>query len=100
MKNDCSVEIAAMRTAVLAFQAISLNGLRALIDELDTRALRIAGRNAEWDERFRQPWEALEEVYAVMVDRGMSMPDAALEPVITSAIDKLRAILCANETES
>lgn len=35
----------------------------------------------------------MEEVYAVMADRGMSTPDAPLRNVIDSAVDELKAIL-------
>ena len=93
MKNECSTEIEVMRTAVRGFKWTTPAELRALIDELDVRASRVRGRDGDWDNRFREQWEALEEVYAVMADRSMPEPDATLNGVVSSAIDNLKLIL-------
>lgn len=95
MKNDFGscAEIDAMHAAVCRFQETTLKELRSLVDELDIRATRIQGLHREWDRDFRQSWEALEEAYAVMVDRGLATPDETLLQVVTSALGKLKSLL-------
>ena len=93
MKSESSVEFAAMRAAVEGFQWTTLDQFRLLVDELEMRSSRVQGGDSNWDQRFREQWEALEEVYAVMADRSISTLDATLERVIASAVDNLRVIL-------
>jgi hypothetical protein len=93
MEVNATDELSAMRTLVENFRWTTLNDLRHVIDSLDMRALRVQGQRPEWDREFRKSWGALEEVYAVMKDRGDSSPNDAFQHLIASSIDKLKVML-------
>ena len=79
-----------MRSLVLDFQWTNLDGLRYVIDRLDVLWLEIQGQDDDWDRRFRRSWEALEEAYAVMLDRNMSTPDSFLKELIDLTMQELQ----------
>ncbi len=91
MESEQVNERDAIRQLANEFQWTNLSRLKVFIDELDARASRIAGQNRDWDREFRRAWGALEETYAVMVDREMVRPDAP-QAVIASAIERLRSM--------
>lgn len=96
MNDKRPSEIAAMKAALDRFEWTTLHTLRSLIDELDIRASRLRGASPEWDREFRKTWLALEEVYAVMVDRKMSVPDANFQETVSIALNTLRQLVNVN----
>jgi hypothetical protein len=90
MSPEAATEISAMHAALGEFRRTGMDRLRLLIDELDVRVMRIAGVDPRWDSRFRESWEALEEVYAVMVDRGVETPDEGYKSIIDNALSRLK----------
>lgn len=82
-----------MKAALDGFQWGTLDNFRLLVDELEMRGSRVQGRDRDWDEKNRERWESMEEVYAAMADRGVSTPDEIFERAITSAFVNLRLML-------
>jgi hypothetical protein len=95
-----SDEYSRMRSLVWNCDWTTLNNLRGLVDDLEILSIRIRGRNPEWDRAFRRAWGALEEVYAVMKDRGDSSPDATHQLILSSSIAKLKVLLAPPPSDS
>jgi hypothetical protein len=84
-------EINLMSGLLDRFEWTTLPDFRMFVDQLDGLALRIRGRDSQWDRSFRNGWGALEEAYAEMVTQNMSAPGETLSQVIASGVAKLRA---------
>ena len=95
MRQAYKEEILATKFLIEHFVWGELGDLRNFIDELDVRAKRMKGENSEWDRKFREAWEVLEEVYAVMLDNATTVPSEAFKNLVASATGKLRLLVTA-----
>jgi hypothetical protein len=81
-----------MKTALDNFEWRSLEDLSHLINHLEMLAVQIQGRDPAWDRKFRDKWGDLEEVYAIMLDRGVKTSDARSRRIVLSAVERLKAL--------
>jgi hypothetical protein len=66
--------------------------LGRLIATLEQHCEVIPGGESTWKPEFEEHWGALEEVYAVALDRGMSALDEECGEIVAEAMAELRKI--------
>jgi hypothetical protein len=86
-------DLSRLRALVESFQWRSASDFLYVIDCLDRYALRIQGQDPDWDRKFRDAWGALDEVYAVMKDRGMLSPSNQFKRLILRSMEQIKVLL-------
>ena len=79
--------------AALVSPATDAPTLGRVIATLEQHCEVIPGGEDTWKPRFWANWGALEEVYAVALDRGMSDLDAECQKIIEEGVRELRSIV-------
>jgi len=85
-------QVERMKSRLLLYEQEKIS-LGTLVADLDFLIEALKDCDVSWRGALRREWGALEEVNAVVLDRGTAMLDQPLEQVVDQATEAMQALL-------